>query len=300
MVVAAAIVSLAGCAGGSAHGTLTSDGRIRVVAAENEYGNVAAQVGGPFVAVTSIESNPDTDPHTYEVNASVARSIGSAGVVIQNGLGYDSFMDGIEAASSPAGRRVIDVQKLLGRPASTPNPHLWYDPATMPAVAGALASDLAALQPAHAGYFRAAAARFDASLSPWLAALAAFRSQRRGTPVATTEPVADYMLAAAGADNLTPFSFQADIMNGVDPAPQDVTIETSLLRDRRVRVLVYNQQVTDSVTAGFVKTAERAGVPVLGVYETMPGPGYDYQSWMLAEVNDLRAAVASGRSAPRL
>ncbi|MBV8445752.1 MAG: cation ABC transporter substrate-binding protein, partial [Candidatus Dormibacteraeota bacterium] len=113
-------------------------------------------------------------------------------------------------------------------------------------------------------------------------------------------PVADYMLQAAGADNLTPFAFQADIMNGVDPAPQDVSLQNDLLTQHRVKVLCYNQQVTDSLTQSFITEAMQNGVPVVGVYETMPTPGYTYQSWMLAEVNALQRAVADGVSTQHL
>jgi len=275
-------------------------GTIAVVAAENEYGNVAAQIGGRDVTVTSVQSNPNTDPHTYEISPSVAQEVGAAQLVIENGVGYDNYMSKILSASSNSSRKVINVQHLLGLPDSTPNPHLWYDPTTMPKVANALAAGYAALNPADASYFTANASRFIASLNPWLQALASFRSQYAGTPVATTEPVADYMLQAAGANNLTPFKFQADIMNGVDPAPQDVSLETSLVTQHRVKVLVYNQQVTDTLTQTFISAAQSAKIPVIGVYETMPTPGYTYQSWMLAEVTALQKAVADGISTQHL
>ena len=160
-------------------------------------------------------------------------------MVVQNGVGYDTYMNNIENGSANSARKVIDVQKLLGLPDSTPNPHLWYKPTTMPAVAKALSGDLSAIQPAHAAYFRANLAKFDQSLTPWYRALKAFATRYPKAPVATTEPVGDYMLDAAGAVNLTPFGFQADIMNGVDPAPQAVTIQDSLLSQRRVKVLLW-------------------------------------------------------------
>jgi zinc/manganese transport system substrate-binding protein len=292
-----ALTLTAGC---GATSTPARSGSIAVVAAENEYGNVAAQIGGTDVSVTSVESNPNTDPHTYEVSPRVAQEIGAAQVVIQNGIGYDAYMTRIESASPSTTRKVIDVQHLLGLPDSTPNPHLWYDPSTMPKVANALAADYAALKPADASYFTANAATFIASLHPWVQALADFKATHARTPVATTEPVADYMLEAAGADNLTPFRFQADVMNGVDPSPQDVSSQTSLFAQHKVKVLIYNQQVTDTLTQSFITAARSAGIPVVGVYETMPTPGYTYQSWMLAEVNALRKAVADGVSTQSL
>ncbi len=296
LVLAAALA--AGC--GAARLDARPGGRILAIGAENEYANVIAQVGGRYVSTLAIESNPNTDPHTFEASPSVAETVAAAGLVVQNGVGYDSFMERIESAAPSSRRKLIDVQKLLGLPDSTGNPHLWYKPQTMPAVARAIAADLAALQPAHAAYFKANAAAFERSLTPWYRALAQFKSAYPGTLVATTEPVGDYMLEAAGATNLTPFSLQADIMNGVDPAPQDVTLQKALFSAHRVKVFVYNQQVTDSLTQSFLQAAKHAGVPVVGVYETMPTPGYDYQSWMLAEVRALRRAVAEGVSTEKL
>lgn len=274
--------------------------KIPVVAAENEYGNVASQIGGQYVTVESIESNPNTDPHTYEVNPGVARSVSVAQLVIQNGVGYDSFMKKVESASPNSKRRVITVQTLLGLPNSTPNPHLWYKPTTMPAVAKQIAADLSALQPAHAAYFRSNLTTFDNSLKPWLNAIASFKAKYANSPAATTEPVSDYLLEAMGVNNLTPFGMQADIMNGVDPSPQDITLQDSFFAKHKVKVFVYNQQVVDSLTTSFRTAAEKAGIPVVGVYETMPTPGYSYQSWMLAEVNAIKKAITQKVSTEKL
>jgi zinc/manganese transport system substrate-binding protein len=278
----------------------TSNATINAVGAENEYANVIEQIGGKYVKVTAIESNPNTDPHTFEASASVAQAVSAASLLVENGVGYDTYMEKIESASPSSARKVINVQKLLGLPESTPNPHLWYKPETMPAVARALVSDLAALQPAHAAYFQANAKKFDESLKPWYAAITKFKAAYPNTPVATTEPVGDYMLEAAGTKNLTPFSLQADIMNGTDPAPQNVTLQNGLFSGYKVKVFVHNQQVTDSLTESFVQAAKRAGIPVVGVYETMPTPGYDYQSWMLAEVKALEKAVVEHVSTEKL
>jgi zinc/manganese transport system substrate-binding protein len=251
------------------------------------------------VAVAAIMSNPNTDPHSFEASPSVARTVSAARLVVQNGVGYDSFMDNIEAATQNSARRVITVQKLLGLPDSTPNPHLWYSPRTMPALAAALARALTRMQPAHAAYFADNLRRFDAALQPWLAALAAFKTRYPATAVATTEPVGDYMLQAAGTRNLTPWSLQADIMNGVDPAAQDITLQDGLFSGHRVKVFVYNQQVTDTLTQAFKSAALHSGIPVVGVYETMPA-GYSYQRWMLAEVQALQRAVSDRRSTEKL
>jgi zinc/manganese transport system substrate-binding protein len=293
----AGLLVLAGC--GAAVRDSAARGRILAVGAENEYANVIAQIGGRYVTAVAIEANPNTDPHEFEASPSVARVVANAKLVVQNGVGYDGFMQKIEGADRDSTRLVINVGQLLGLPVSTANPHLWYRPGTMPTVARALARDLAQLQPAHHGYFTANANRFIASLKPWYMAISTFRNAHPGASAAVTEPVADYMLQAAGARILTPFSLQADIMNGVDPAPQSVSLEESLLSHHRVSVFVYNQQVTDTLTQSFLAVARRHHVPVVGVYETMPS-GYDYQSWMLAEVRALRRAIASGISTTRL
>ena len=297
IVLLAAATALSGCGSSIA---AAQPGKILSVGAENEYANVISQIGGRYVQVSAIMSDPNTDPHTFEASPTVAEEVSRAQLVVQNGVGYDDFMSKIESASSNDTRKVIDVQQLEHLPDSTPNPHLWYKPTTMPLVAKALVADLSALQPGHAAYFKANAARFDTSLRPWMQALQRFAAAYPGATVATTEPVADYMLQAAGIDNLTPFSMQADIMNGTDPAPQAVSLQNALFSDHRVKAFVYNQQVTDSVTQEFLDHARAAGVPVVGVYETMPTPGYDYQSWMLAEVKALERAVAEHLSTERL
>ena len=289
-----------GAAGGSSTAAAASTTKIVAIGAENEYADVIGQVGGRYVNVSAIMSDPNTDPHTFEASPAVAREVGAAQLVVQNGVGYDTFMNTIESAAPSSSRKVIDVQTLLGLPDATPNPHLWYNPTTMPAVANAIATDLGQIDPAHASYYKANSASFIASLATWTKAIAAFKSAHPGTPVATTEPVADYMLQAAGTDNMTPFTFQADIMNGTDPSPQDTALQDSLFTQHKVKVFLYNQQVTDSLTESFIKLANENGIPVVGVYETMPTPGYTYQTWMEAEVSALNKAVTSKVSTEHL
>jgi zinc/manganese transport system substrate-binding protein len=275
-------------------------GVIVAIGAENEYANVLSQIGGKYVWVSAILKNPNTDPHTFEASASVAEEVSKAQLIVQNGVGYDSFMNNIESASPNSARKIITVQNVLGLPTDTPNPHLWYKPTTMPAVAKVMVKDLDKLDPSHSAYFAANLTTFDASLKPWLAAIATFKSKYPHTPVAVTEPVADYLLQAMGAKILTPFVFQADIMNGVDPAPEDITLEDNLFTKHKVKLFCYNQQVVDALTSSIRATATSSHVPVVGVYETMPTPGYDYQTWMMAEVKAIESAVTSGTSTKKL
>ncbi len=299
-VAVVGLVSLGACSSSSGSSGSASDGRIVALGAENEYADVISQIGGQYVNVTAIMSDPNTDPHTFEASPSISKTVAAASLVVQNGVGYDSFMGTIEKASPNSARKVIDVQHLRNLPDSTPNPHLWYDPATMPVVAKQIAADLSALQPDHASYFQQNAATFVGSLKAWTDALAAFSARYPHTPVAVTEPVADYMLKAAGTDNVTPFSLETAIMNGTDPAPQDISAQMALLSGKRVKVFLYNQQVTDDVTTKFLAAARAAHIPVVGVYETMPSDGYHYQKWMVAEVNALEKAVAQGVSTEKL
>jgi zinc/manganese transport system substrate-binding protein len=300
LAVIAAVTATVAAACSVAATAASNDGKIVAVGAESQYADVISQVGGEYVQASAIMSNPNTDPHSFEASIAVAREVGNAQLIVQNGIGYDDFMNSIESASPDSGRTVINVQRLLKLPDSTPNPHLWYDTATMPRVADAIAAALSAIQPSHAAYFTANAAAFTASLKPLAAAIASFKAAYPGTTVATTEPVADYLLTALGADNLTPWTFQADIMNGVDPSPQNVAVQRALFTGHKVRVFLYNQQVTDALTQSFITLAEQNHIPVVGVYETMPEPGYDYQTWMQTEVQDLREAVADKVSTEHL
>jgi len=297
LALAAVVALLAtGCAATGA----SSDGRIQAVGAENQYTSVISQLGGKYVEVTSVMSNPNTDPHTFEASASVASDIASAQLVVQNGLGYDSFMDKIEAATPSASRVVISAQAVRGLPDSAPNPHLWYDPKTMPSVAAKIEASLVKLQPSHKAYFAAKLAEFDHSLRAFDAQIAAFKSAHPGVTVATTEPVADYLLTAIGAKNLTPWALQAAIMNDTDPAPQDVATQEALFNNHSVTVFIYNTQVTDSITNTYLKLAKHNGVPVVGVYETMPTDGFTYQTWMKAELAAIGDAITSGKSTTTL
>jgi zinc/manganese transport system substrate-binding protein len=287
------VVALIGSAGALAAGPL------HAVGVESEYADVIAQIGGRYVRVRAIETDPNTDPHSFEASPAIAREIAAADVVVRNGLGYDSWVERILSAAPNARRKVIDVQRLLDLPDSTPNPHLWYDPKTMPAVANAVAVDLSALDRPEAAHFQANVRKFEASLEPWWEAIASFKARYHGTRIAVTEPVANDMLQAAGCHIATPLTLETAIMNGTDPSPQDVATEEALLTGHEVKVLVYNRQVTDTLTESFLDLARRSGIPVVGVYETLP-TGYDYQSWMSAEVTALRRAVENSVSTEKL
>jgi zinc/manganese transport system substrate-binding protein len=272
---------------------------IRAVGVESQYADVIAQVGGRFVAASAILTDANVDPHGFEASPSIARALGSAALVVENGLGYDGWVDRLLAAAPVAARKVINVQQLRGLGEETSNPHLWYDPETMPAVARAVAAELAVLRPDAAAYFATNEQRFEAALQPWTDAIAAFRAAHPAVEVAVSEPVADDLLRALGADIRTPATLEAAVMNGNDPSPQDISAQTELLQDGAVKVFAYNPQVTGSLTAAFRDAAKAGGVPVVAVYEIMPA-GFTYQGWMLAETRALTQAVAAGVSTEKL
>jgi zinc/manganese transport system substrate-binding protein len=269
---------------------------LHAVGIESQYADVMAQIGGQYVQVSAIETDPNTDPHEFEISPKVARNLALADVVLVNGLGYDSWASPMLAAGHA---QLISAQTILALPDATPNPHLWYSPKTMAALAPAIASAFAARDPAHAAYYQANAQHFIATLKPWQDELAELRAKYAGAPVAVTEPVGDYLLQAAGLQIKTPFTLEAALMNDTDPAPQDVAAEQNLLSQGQVKLFAYNQQVTDPLTQSFLALAHKAHIPVVGVYETMP-QGFTYQGWMLAQTQALTRALQAGQSTETL
>lgn len=282
---------MAGMAAAGAPAMAWAGAKIRAVAAESQYADVIRAIGGGRVAVAAIETNPNTDPHSFEASASVAREVAQARLVVVNGLGYDSWAARLLRATGGAGRRhVIDAQTVLKLPGSTRNPHLWYDPRTMPAVAAAIAAALSALDPAHAAEYRRNLVAFGKALDPWRAEIARFRAAHQEVGAAVTEPVGNYLLQAMGIAIATPWTLQEAVMNGTDPAPQDIATQSALLRGGKVKLFGYNRQVSDPLTRAMLNEAAAGHVPVVGLYETMPA-GFEYPGWMLAATRAVARAV---------
>jgi zinc/manganese transport system substrate-binding protein len=261
---------------------------IAIVAAENFYGELAREIGGDEVAVTSILSNPDADPHLFETSASMARTVSAAAIVIYNGADYDPWMQKLLTAAPRPGRTAIIAAELTGRKSSD-NPHLWYDPPTLPAVGKALAAELSRRDPADAQTFSANLAAFDASLAPVTAAIARLQAAHAGTAVTATEPVFGYMAAALGFTMLNP-EFQLAIMNDTEPSPSQVAGFEASLKSGQAKLLFYNAQVTDDTTTRLLKLAQDAHVPVVGVTETAP-PGKTIAAWFMAELDAVAEAL---------
>lgn len=262
---------------------------IQIVAAENFYGDVAAQIGGSHVAVTSILSNPDDDPHLFESSASTARSLATADIVIYNGVDYDPWMDKLLSASTNDKRKVVVVADVTGHK-SGDNPHLWYEPKTLPAVAATVAMALESGDPANAMEYSANLQKFIAAWDKVAAGAADIKAQFAGTTVTATEPVFGYMAEAMGLTVINN-DFQIAMMNDTEPSPKDVAAFEDSLKSGAVKILFYNSQVTDDTTTRLLVLAKAGNVPVVGVTETMPA-GKTVQTWFLDEIAAVHAALA--------
>ncbi|OYD77512.1 UNVERIFIED_ORG: zinc/manganese transport system substrate-binding protein [Burkholderia sp. CF145] len=267
------------------------DAKIPVVAAENFYGDVVQQLGGDRVDVTSILSNPDQDPHLFEASPKTARALQHASLVVYNGADYDPWMTKLLNVSKNDKRKTIVAAELIGKK-SGDNPHLWYDPSTMPAVARAVSAALASADPAHKAAYDANLAKFLDSLKPIADKVAALRSQYAHVSVTATEPVFGYMSDAIGLD-MRNQRFQLAAMNDTEASASDIAAFERDLRERRVHALIYNSQATEALTKRMLKLAQQSHVPTVSVTETQPA-GKNYQQWMLAQLDALGNALAAG------
>ena len=294
--VVVALVLVAGIIGIIIHSDKASQNTngLQVVAAENFWGNIAQQLGGQYVHVTSIITDPNADPHLYESSAKDASEVTSAKVVIVNGLGYDDFMSKLLGAATVSGRQVLTAQQILGEPDGS-NQHVWYNIPRVDEVAAQITNAYVAKDPAHKTAYQHNLTTFDQSLQPLLATISQIKQTYSGTPVAYTEPVPGYMLEAAGLNVETPEGFAKSIEDGTDPSPADTSAMDALMTNNSVKVLLYNAQATSPVTEHVKTLANQAGIPVIGVTETLPASETTYQSWMADELHELQTALAENK-----
>jgi zinc/manganese transport system substrate-binding protein len=273
-------------------GASTPHGVVDVVAAENFWGNITEQLGGDDVSVTSLITNPNADPHLFETDAADAAKLAQARVVVENGAGYDGWMSSLLSADS-GHPTIVNVGKVLHVTGSDPNPHLWYDIPKVPKVAAVIAAALTKADPQDSSTFRANLQRFDASLAPLNAELAAIKTQFAHAPVAYTERVPGYALAVADLTVKTPPGFARAIEDGEDPGPSDTLAMEQLLTKHRIDVLLYNVQTVTPVTTQIRALAQKSGIAVVGVSETMPAADHTYQQWQLSQFTALFNALRS-------
>ncbi len=261
---------------------------IRIVAAENFYGDLARQIGGSHVTVTSILSNPDDDPHLFETSPSTAKNIADAQIVVYNGADYDPWMVKLLSAGHAKPTSVVAADLVGAKPGD--NPHLWYDPKTFPAVAKAMADDLKTLDPSHAADYAKNLDAFDASFAKAIADVDPIKADHKGLVVTATEPVFGDMARALGFKMLNE-PFQIAVMNDAEPSPSQVIAFEKSLTDGEAKILFYNKQVTDKTTTRLLDIAKAHKVIVVGVTETMP-KGLTIQSWFAGQLGEIKRDLA--------
>jgi zinc/manganese transport system substrate-binding protein len=272
----------------AAQNASAADTKLKVVAAENFYGGIAQQIGGDLIEVASIMSNPNQDPHLFETTPGVVRQIADAQIVIFNGADYDGWMEKLLNAIPRTDRTVIDVANLVGKKAGD-NPHLWYAPTTMPAAAKALAAAFTKADSAHASDYAARLAATLTALESINKRAEQIRAKHGGETVTATEPVFGYMAEALKL-KMRNERFQLAMMNDTEPSAHDIAAFENDLKQRKVKVLLYNKQVTAKMTERLLDVAGKAKVPVVGITETQPA-GMSFEDWMLDELNELDKAL---------
>ena len=264
---------------------------VKIVAAENFYGDIAAQIGGGEVAVTSILTNPNQDPHLFEASTETAKALANAKVVIANGVDYDPWLEKLITANKAPGRKEIVVAALVGRKAGD-NPHLWYDPAYMETAAKAIAAALAQANPAHEADYQQREVAFVDSLAPLKAKIAGMKAKFAGQLVTMSEPVFGYQAQLIGL-NVRNQGFALSVMNNTEPSASQVAGFEDDLKKHRVKAMMFNAQASEPAVQRLVEIAKANRIPVVGVSETEP-PGKTYQAWMLGQLNALDRALSGG------
>ena len=258
---------------------------IQIVAAENFYGDLAKTLGGNYVSVISVLKNPNQDPHLFTASPATARAIANADIVIYSGINYDPWMINLLSVDHKKNMHIIVVSALLNKKAGE-NPHIWYDPKTMPVYADALVKQLIQLDPAHAAYFQQQLNSFTQQDQSLLSLIKKIRAISQGTPVVATEPVFNYMATALGLE-MHGKSFQLSIMNNTEPSAAAIRDIDDRLKTRQVKLLIYNNQVINPATERLKNLAKQMNIPIVGVSETQP-EGMSYINWMRTELQKIQ------------
>jgi len=280
VAVAMAALLVAGCGIGSP--PAGSSGRLHVVAAENFWGSIAAQVGGGTVSVTTIINNPDADPHDYDPTPADARAIAQADYVIVNGAGYDPWASKLLDANPVDGRKVLDIAKLAGV-RDGDNPHMWYSPTIVQRVILKMGTDL--------GLADRAQQLWSDGFAEYRNTIAIIRQKYSGTPVGATESIFAYMAQGTGLDLITPSAYLNAISEGADPSASDKATVINQIDTKQIRVFVFNSQNSTPEVQGLVDRARARGIPIVSVTETLVPAEASFQAWQTAELKALLAAL---------
>ena len=291
LAAAAVVVALAGSACGTGAVGATP-GVLNVVAGENFWGNIAAQLGGSRMSVHSVVTDPNADPHEYESSTQDARAFADADLVILNGAGYDDWGQKLLDANSSSHRTVLNIAQLLGRKPGD-NPHFWYNPSYVLTVAEKITVEYKTIDPGGASFFDQQHDAFTSALKPYTDRIADIKSKYTGTPIGSTESIFVYMAAALGLDLITPPEFMDAVAQGTDPPASAVATVHDQVAGKQIKVLVYNIQASSALTASLKQLAQQQHIPSVGVTETLQPVGATFQAWQTAQLTTLEAALAS-------
>jgi zinc/manganese transport system substrate-binding protein len=291
LCAATAIALIAGCAT-SRHITDTQGGPLHVVAAENFWGSIAAQLGGVKVTTQSIITNPDTDPHDYDPSADDARSVSDAAVVIVNGIGYDPWVSKLLAAAPASNRRVVNVGDVVGVAAGG-NPHRWYNPSDVHKVIAAIVAAYKEADPTDSAYFSTQQQEYETTeLAQYDGVIAQIKKTYAGTPVGASESIFAMVAPALGLKLLTPPTFLRAISEGTDPTSADKQMIDTQIKTHAIKVYVYNSQNATPDVQAQVDEARAAGIPVTTITETLAPETATFQDWQVRELTSLQTALA--------
>lgn len=296
-LLGAAAVSLlmlmSACGSSSSPDPAAPSTAVSVVASTNVYGDIVKQIAGDTVTITSIISDPEADPHSYEANTRTQLALSKADVVIANGGGYDDFIDTMLQSANNPDAKVLDVVEISGKTAAAGdelNEHVWYDFPTMEKLTDQLVTALSAADPANASTFSANAATFKQKLRQLEATEATISSAHAGAGVAITEPVPLYLLEACGLENKTPEAFSEAIEEGTDVPATALRETLDLFTSKAVKLLAYNEQTAGPETQKVLDAAKANNIGVVSVTETLPD-GKDYLTWMSGNLSAVKSAL---------
>jgi zinc/manganese transport system substrate-binding protein len=270
----------------------SQSGLLKVIAAENFWASIAAQLGGSRVSLHSVVSDPNADPHEYETTTDDARAFAEADLVILNGAGYDGWGAKLLTASPSNHRQQLDVAQLLGKKAGD-NPHFWYDPTAVIKVADSITAQYKSIDSADAGYFDQQSADFTKALEPYTTEITTVKQKYSGAAIGATESIFVYMAAALSLNLTTPPAFMDAIAEGNDPPAGAVAEFHDQIAGNQIKVLIYNVQTATAVTTNLKALAAAHHIPAVGVSETLQPQNAKFQDWQLAQLKSLEGALAA-------
>ncbi len=285
-------LTLAACSTGSTTAARGAGGTVSVVAAENFWGSIAKQVGGDRVTVKSIITNPNTDPHSYEATAQEGRTVATAQFVIEDGIGYDPWMNQLLEANPTSGRAVLNVGKLVGIPVGG-NPHRWYDPTNVHQVIAEISADYTRIDPKDAAYFHQQKQKLETqSLAQYNKLISEIRAKYAGTPIGASESIVTPLAQALGLKMLTPESFLDAISEGTEPTAADKATIDAQIKEKQIKIYVFNSQNSTPDVTEQVNAARAQGIPVTTVTETLAPASDSFQQWQVKELQGIQSALA--------